>query len=263
MPEMSECRWVDSHAHINLFDKEDVPSVLQRAKTAGVCGIIVPATGPDDFDRSVRLAKQFPDMLRTALGFHPHEAKSFDSASARRLEEGLEEEGVLAIGEIGLDYHYMNSPREDQLKALEWQLDLAIERDLPVILHNRESWDDMEALLRPRAGKLRGVCHSFTENPERVAIVESFGLFVGISGMVTFKQAENIRQMAAAVSLKRMLVETDSPFLAPVPHRGRQNEPAYVPLVGEYLADLHGINRDEMASITNENVRRLFGFEIS
>lgn len=253
--------WIDSHAHLNLFEVEEVGAVLDRAHEAGVEQVLVPATGPKDFDRTLEIRQQYPGRVFAALGVHPHEASSLSSDVNRRLERALEAEGVVAIGEIGLDYHYMNSPREDQMATFRRQLDLALERDLPVIIHNRESWEDMELILRKREGRLRGVCHSFTENPERVQAVESMGLDVGVSGMVSFKQAGNIREMARAISLERILVETDSPFLAPVPHRGKRNEPAWVSCVGEKLADVLGIDVEEMARISRENTCRLFGLD--
>ena len=254
-------KWIDSHAHINLFEEDEVESLLDRASAAGVFRSVVPSTGPEDFDRTLQLGREFPDRIHPALGVHPHEASSLNTDVSRLLEKGLDEEGVVALGEIGLDYYYMNSPREEQMAALRRQLDMAIERALPVILHNRESWEDMEMILREREGRLRGVCHSFTESPDRVAVVEAMGLFVGVSGMVSFKQAANIREMAMAISEDRILVETDSPFLAPVPHRGKRNEPAWVSCVGEKLAEVRDIEVEEMARISRENTRRLFGLD--
>ena len=152
----------------------------------------------------------------------------------------------------------MNSPREDQLTALEWHLDLAVDNGLPVVLHNRESWADLEAALSRRAGELRGVCHSFTEGPAEARRVLELGLEVGISGMVTFKAAENIRETASSLDPDRVLVETDSPFLAPVPHRGGRNEPSYVPLVGGKLAELWEISADQVAATSSAVFARLF-----
>jgi TatD DNase family protein len=166
---------------------------------------------------------------------------------------------VVAVGEIGLDYHYLNSPREDQLAAFAWQLDLAIEHDRPVVVHNRESWTDLERILGEREGRVRGVCHSFAEGPNEARRVLGMGLYVGISGMVTFKTAENIREMVAVLEPSRVLVETDSPFLAPVPHRGRRNEPSFVPLVGEKLAEEWKKPAEEIAALSSAGFRDLFG----
>ena len=198
-----------------------------------------------------------------AVGVHPHDASSLNEKMKREIEAALTRTGVVAVGEVGLDYHYMNSPLEDQLAALEWQLDLALEANMPVILHNRESWSDLESRLLSRAGRLRGVCHSFTEGPREARKVVDFGLKVGISGMVTFKAADNIRTMAEVLSPGEVLVETDSPFLAPVPHRGGRNEPSYVPLVGRKLAEVWGTTNQVVAAETSGGFRALFGLDES
>jgi TatD DNase family protein len=220
--------------------------------------VLVPSTGPDDLDAAVALAEAHPDRLVAAAGVHPHDAATLDAAMKCRLEKALDHPGVVAVGEIGLDYHYMNSPREDQLAALGWQLELALAAKLPVVLHNRESWPDLERALSAAAPELRGVCHSFSEGPEEARRVVELGLLVGISGMITFKAADNIRQMAAALGPASVMVETDSPFLAPVPHRGRRNEPVHVTLVGEKLADVWQARPTALAEATSDNFRSLF-----
>ncbi len=251
--------WIDSHAHLTMVEPDEVGAVVQRAIDAGVRGIVTPATNPADLERTLQLGRDFPLRVKIAVGLHPHDASSLDSSFRGRLEEAAGQTGVVAIGEIGLDYHYMNSPREDQLQALEWQLDLATEAELPVIIHNRDSWTDLFPVLKQRGGSLRGVCHSFTEPPAVVKEVLALGLYIGVSGMVTFRRADNIREMTAAIDIDRLLVETDSPFLAPVPHRGRPNEPAFVPLVGAAVAEVLGMDIDEVARRTTDNVKRLFG----
>ena len=251
--------WIDSHAHLSMFDEAEVPNLLDRAAEAGVAGILVPATGRDDLEVTLRLAADSPQRIVAAAGVHPHEASSFDTKMKHAVERALERDEVVAVGEIGLDYHYMNSPREDQLAALTWQIDLALDSDLPVVLHNRESWADLESILSERAGRLRGVCHSFAEGPKEVRRVAEMGLWVGISGMVTFKAADNIREMVAAAEQNRVLVETDSPFLAPVPHRGRRNEPSFVPLVGRRLAEEWERSVEEVAESSTDGFRELFG----
>ena len=243
----SDITWIDSHAHLTMIEPSEVEAALGRAVEAGVAGIVTPATNPADLERTLQLGRDFPSRVKIAVGLHPHDASSLDASFRKRLEESAGRLGVVAIGEIGLDYHYMNSPREDQLQALEWQLDLAREAELPVIIHNRESWHDLAPVLERRKGSLRGVCHSFTEPPAVVKQVLALGLYVGVSGMVTFRQADNIREMVGAIDLDRLLVETDSPFLAPVPHRGRSNEPAYVPLVGVAVAEVLGKDLEEVA----------------
>lgn len=252
--------WIDSHAHLTMVEPNEVGAAVQRAFDAGVRGIVTPATNPADLERTLQLGRDFPTCVRIAIGLHPHDASALDASFRKRLEEAVGKPGVVAIGEIGLDYHYMNSPREDQLQAMEWQMDLATEAGLPVILHNRESWHDLFPALTRRQGTLRGVCHSFTEPPAVVREVMALGLYIGVSGMVTFRRADNIREMVAAIEIDRLLVETDSPFLAPVPHRGRPNEPAFVPFVGASVAEVLGLEADDVARRTSANVERLFGF---
>lgn len=251
--------WIDSHAHLSMFEPDEMTAILDRAQEQGVGGVLTPATGRADLDRSVALAEEYPGRVVAAAGVHPHEADSLDDALKRLIEQACTRTDAVAVGEIGLDYHYMNSPREDQLAAFAWQLDLAIELDLPVIVHNRESWSDLERTLRERLGRVRGVCHSFAEGPNEARRILEMGLFVGISGMVTFKGADNIREMVAVLEPSRVLVETDSPFLAPVPHRGRQNEPSFVPLVGRKLAEEWKKPAEEIASLSSAGFRELFG----
>ncbi len=176
---------IDSHAHVAMFPREERGGVLQRAEDAGVRLVLVPATGPEDFDEVRRVVQERPERTVAAMGFHPHESAAFDAGWKRRLEGALEEDGVVAVGEIGLDYHYDSSPREDQRAALRWQLELARERGLPVVLHHREAWDDFLAILDAVPG-VAGVAHSFTEGAAGVAAMMDRGLHVGISGMVTF-----------------------------------------------------------------------------
>ncbi len=250
--------WIDSHAHLTMFSANEIPDVLGRAAEQGVRGILVPATNSDDLDTALEIAEKYPAVV-AAAGIHPHDSGSLDAGLKRRIQRAIQRPGVVAVGEIGLDYHYMNSPREDQVAALEWQLDLALEADLPVVLHNRESWEDLEPALTSRCPGLRGVAHSFTEDGERALRVVALGLVVGISGMVTFKGADNIRQMAAVLAPENVMVETDSPFLSPVPHRGQRNEPAYVVEVGRQLAELWSMEMAAIARSSTTVFRRLFG----
>jgi TatD DNase family protein len=249
---------VDSHAHLTMFEPGEREQVLERAVGAGVAAVLVPATGDADLEDAVALAAGFPERVVAAVGVHPHEASTLDAALKRRLERAVRARGVVAVGEIGLDYHYLNSPREDQLEALRWQLALAVEAGLPVVLHNRESWHDLEPILSDAAGSLRGVCHSFTEGAGAARRVVELGLMVGISGMVTFRRSANIREQVEAIGLGDLLVETDSPYLAPVPHRGTRNEPAHVRLVAETVAETLGCGVDEVARRTTAAFRGLF-----
>ncbi len=250
--------WIDSHAHLAMFEPGEVPAVLERARAAGVGGVLVPATGPDDLARTLELAGAHPYRVVGVVGVHPHEASALDAALKRRIERALAAPGIVGVGEIGLDYHYMNSPREDQLAALRWQLELATEAGLPVVLHNRESWEDLErALVAVRDG-LVGVCHSFAEPPRAARRAVELGLVVGISGMVTFRRGDNVREMVRALLPGEVLVETDAPYLAPVPYRGRRNEPAWVVETARRVAAELEIGEEELRTVTGETFRRVF-----
>jgi len=241
-----------------MFTTAEVAEALDRAAERGVHGVLVPATNIDDLDTALEIAARYPASVVAAAGVHPHDATTLDAGAKRRIERALGNPGVVAVGEIGLDYHYMNSPREDQIAALEWQLDLAVAADLPVVLHNRESWKDLEQALAIRNPALRGVAHSFTEGPSEAQRIVELGLVIGISGMVTFNNADNIRETAASLKPSQVMVETDSPFLAPVPHRGQRNEPSFVVEVGHRLAELWGVDAAEVAAASTAVFHGLF-----
>jgi TatD DNase family protein len=240
-----------------MFPEEERADVIRRAEDRGVGRILVPATGPSDLDAVVALAEEFADRVVVALGFHPHDAQAFDTSWKRRLESALDRAPVVAIGEIGLDYHYLNSPAEDQRRALAWQLALALDRDLPVVLHHREAWNDFLVCLDEHPG-VRGVAHSFTEGAEGAIAVTSRGLFVGISGMATFPRGDNVREAARATPRGMLLVETDSPYLAPVPHRGSRNEPCRVPLVAAAVARVRDVGIEALEQETDDAFAALF-----
>ncbi len=238
---------------------ETLPDVLARAREAGVSRFLVPGTTVADSRDAVRLAQANDDVL-AAVGVHPHEAKDFDAErDGPALEDLARAPDVAAIGEIGLDFHYDLSPRARQIDTLEWMLDLARRLDLPVILHNRESSGEMLALVErfgPRENA--GVFHSFTENADFGRKAIALGYLVSFSGMITFRQAENIREAASALPLEAMLVETDSPYLAPEPHRGRPCEPAFVVETAKRLAQVKGVGLSEVEDRTTAAFDRLF-----
>ena len=240
--------------------EESPATLLDRARAAGVGRFLVPGTTLSDSAVAADIAAAHGDVL-AAVGVHPHEAKDFD---ARRdglaLEALARQPGVAAIGEVGLDFHYDLSPRSTQVEVLEWMVALARRLDLPVILHNRKSGPEMLALLErlgPRENA--GVFHSFTEDAEYGRNAIALGYLVSYSGMITFRAADNIRESATGLPLDRMLVETDSPFLAPVPHRGSPCEPAFVVETAKRLAEVKGVSLEAVAAATTSNFDRLFG----
>jgi TatD DNase family protein len=261
---------VDTHCHLDFaqFD-EDRLAVIERARKAGVGAIVTPSIDVESSARVVALTHQF-DGLYAAVGMHPNSATSWTGESAGKLREMAAERNVVALGEIGLDYYRDSAPPEAQRRVLEQQLALAAELELPVIIHNRESNEDvLRILLDWQAGLLRsgsalagrpGVLHSFSGDKSMAEKAAAAGYFIGFTGPLTFKNAELTREIAASVRLENILIETDSPYLAPHPYRGQRNEPAYVKLVAEKLAEVKDISFDEVGSITTANAHRLFKF---
>lgn len=240
-----------------MFDSRELPAVLERATAAGITDILVPATSPEDLGAVASLRMDSPIRVHKALGIHPHEARHLDDALKARLERLLGGSDVVAVGEIGLDYHYDLSPREEQRAAFRWQLALARERGLPVVLHHREAWDDFLSILDEHPG-LPGVAHSFTEGTGGATAMMGRGLLIGISGMATFPRGDNIRDAARTALPARLIVETDAPYLAPVPHRGKRNEPAFVRLVAETVAQVRGVALADFERETDTAFRSLF-----
>jgi TatD DNase family protein len=237
----------------------DPQALIGRAREAGVTRLLIPGTTLADSAQAAALADPGQGVF-AAVGIHPHEAKGFepdrDGAEMERLA-GLP--GVRAIGEVGLDFHYDHSPREKQIATLEWMIDLARRNNLPVILHNRESGAEMEALLSrlgPRENA--GVLHSFTENAAFGRRAIALGYRISFSGMITFRAAENIREAARGLPLDSLLIETDTPYLAPVPHRGKPCEPAMVVETARKLAEVLGASLEQVAAATSGNFDRLF-----
>jgi TatD DNase family protein len=256
--------FVDSHAHIDgpEFDA-DREEVIQRARAAGVSAILNVGTGDPHsgaLARALELAEKHNDIY-TAIGTHPHDARLFDDKAEQRISSLLKQSSrVIAWGEIGLDFHYDNSPRDVQREVFRRQLDLARDARLPVIIHTREAEDETIEILKSHlAGpNLAGIMHCFSGGLRLAQQALELGLLISFSGIVTFKKADELRAIARRVPLDRLLIETDSPFLSPVPFRGKRNEPAYVVEVGRCLASIHGLGIEEIARITTENFTRLF-----
>jgi TatD DNase family protein len=261
--------FVDSHAHIDGEEYDaDRDEVVERAREAGVCAILNVGTGDPlsgTLERAVEVAEKYEGVY-AAIGVHPHDARLFnDEAAERILRLTKQSSRVIAWGEIGLDYHYDNSPRDVQREVFRRQLRLAREADLPVIIHSREADDETVNILREelKDSRRRGVMHCFGGSPAMLESVVELGFMISFAGNVTFKKAEDLRAVARHVPHERLLVETDCPFLTPIPFRGRRNEPARVVEVAQCLAELHGMTKDEMGRLTSANFARFFGLEIS
>ncbi len=255
---------IDTHCH--LADPKldaDLDSVLLRAAEAGIGTIVsVGAISSLETDRrTVEIAERHPHVY-AIVGVHPHDAKDCDADRLQALRELAHSKKVVAIGESGLDFHYMHSPIEAQENALRRHLELAAELDLPISIHCRDAETRLSAIVREVGMPPRGgVIHCFTGNTDAAREFVALGFHISFSGIVTFRNAREIHAAAPTVPDDRVLVETDAPYLAPEPHRGKRNEPAYVRRTLEVLATLRGIDAARLATITSENARRLFRLE--
>jgi TatD DNase family protein len=251
--------FTDSHCHLTMSNAE---ANLAAARAAGVRGFVVPGTKLEDAPQAVAIAQQHDDVW-AAVGFHPHDAKDCDDAAFAEIERLAREPRVVAIGECGLDYHYDYSPRETQRAVFERHLALAKELDKPIIVHNRESTDDMVEVLSLASGNgVRGILHSYTESLDIAKRLVDLGYYISFSGIVTFKSAESLREAARGLPHDRVLIETDTPYLAPVPYRGRDNEPAYVIAIAELLAKLWDVSVERVAEQTTANFERVFSVKL-
>jgi TatD DNase family protein len=253
---------VDTHCHLDFesFDG-DRDLIVARAAEADVTRIVVPAIDLDNTETVVALAEKYQGVF-VAVGVHPNSTAGWQPSWIEALRERARHEKVVAIGEIGLDYYRDHSPPELQRQALEAQLQLAAELNLPVIIHNRQADEDIVRLLAesPLLGRENpGVLHSFSAGWDTAQRVMEMGYYLGFTGPITYKKADELRAIAARTAPERLLVETDAPFLAPQAHRGRRNEPAYVALIAERLAAVRGMSPAELALLTTANAGRLFG----
>lgn len=257
--------WLDSHAHVSApeFDA-DRDAVLERAAQAGVESIVAIGSGWDIEANggALELATRHPTLFAT-VGVHPHDARLLDDRGREQLQRWLEHPRVVGVGECGLDYHYLHSPREAQRSAFAEQIVWARERNLPLSLHVRgddeSAWEELLDIWRSEGhGDVKGVLHCFTGTLDFARRALAHRLWISFSGILTFRRDRGLRQVAAALPLDRLMVETDSPLLAPEGFRGKRNEPARVAQVGEVLARLHGVAVEEVARITAGNARRCF-----
>ena len=237
----------------------EIEAILGRAREVGVEQFVVPGCAWDDFGAVQALADRFPEVW-AAYGIHPHDASTWADGGEARLAQALAHPKAVAIGECGLDYHYDLSPREQQREAFRAQIRLARRLGKPLVVHTREAEEDtLEILGAEKAGDAGGVMHCFTGTLQLALAAVELGFYVSFSGVIAFPKSGDLRDVAKAVPLERTLAETDAPYLAPPPHRGKRNEPAFVVRVVETLAEIHGRDPQEVADITASNTRLLFG----
>lgn len=269
--------YIDSHAHIFFEDyKTDRDDVLKRAQDAGIECIIVPGTNIETSREAIELAERY-DFVYACVGFHPHEASKADDETLHAIEELSKHKKVVGIGEIGLDFHYDFSPREKQIEVFEQQIQIAIRRDLPIVVHTRESMAESIAVVEKalasdgkwRANSLnfhsrypapKGVFHCFTGDAQQAWHLLEMGFYVSYPGIVTFKNSPVIETLKS-IGYDHILLETDSPYLAPVPLRGKRNEPSNIPLIANKIAEVFHASPEDVARTTRYNTKKLFGIE--
>jgi TatD DNase family protein len=262
---------IDSHCHIDgeQFD-EDRDEVVQRAKDAGVEAMLNIGTGDphsDDFRRAVAVAEKY-DNVYASVGVHPHDAKLYDDeAEAHLIDLVKSSKKVIAWGEIGLDFYYDHSPRDVQIAVFRRQIRTARELDLPIIIHSRDADDETVKIITEESAdksvRVPGIMHCFGGTPQMAEALMKIGFLISFAGNVTFKKAENLRDAARVVPLEKLLVETDCPFLTPVPFRGKRNEPSFVVHTAQFLAGFYGIELDTLAQQTTQNFLELFRLDLT
>jgi TatD DNase family protein len=254
---------IDTHCHLHdrKFDA-DREAVVERARKAGVSAMVTIGENVVDSVRALEIAEQYD--LTTAVGIHPHEAKNAPADVATELRALLGAARVVAVGETGLDYYYGHSPRDAQAAVMRAQIRVAQDAALPVVFHQRDAFEDFTAILREEwTPGMRGVVHCFTGTPEQArTYVGAFGLLLGIGGVLTFPNAEPLRQAVREVGIGQIVLETDCPYLAPVPMRGKRNEPAFVAHTAAALSGLLNMPLDEIVAKTDENAAGLFGLRV-
>ena len=250
---------IETHCHLDYLDAEALDETLSRCVEVGIERIVTIAVSPDNLQTVVELASAHANVWGTQ-GIHPHEASAFSEQVKEQIAGNATHERILAIGEIGLDYHYDHAPRAEQHAAFETQLQLACDLSLPVVIHTREADEDTRAILSNFRGKLSrgGVIHSFTSSLSLAEFCLGEGFALGFNGITTFNRAENVREVVAATPLEQLLLETDAPYLTPVPYRGKPNAPFYLPFIAEKVAEVKRVSVETLLGHAYENSDCLF-----
>jgi TatD DNase family protein len=250
---------IETHCHLDYLKAEPLEEILKKIKEAGITKVVTIGVDPLNLDKVMELSNAHEQIYFTQ-GIHPHDAKEATEVEFNKIIARATMPKMVAVGEIGLDYHYNNSPPEAQRLAFEKQLQIACDSDLPVVIHTRDADEDTKAILKNFSTKLKrkGVVHSFTSTLELAEFVLNEGFHIGFNGIITFKKAENVQEVVKITPADRILFETDSPFLTPVPHRGKENAPFYLPFVAAKIAELKGLNLEELKTQVYQNSLNCF-----
>ena len=250
---------IETHCHLDYLKAEPLEEIRKKISEAGISKVITIGVDPLNLDRVKELSETFPEVFFTQ-GIHPHDAKEATEVEFNKISTRAALPKMVAVGEIGLDYHYNNSPQDIQKTVFEKQLQLACDHDLPVVIHTREADEDTKAIIKNFSPylKRKGVVHSFTSSMELAEFVLNEGFYLGFNGIITFKKAENVQEVVKMTPPSRILFETDSPFLTPVPHRGKENAPYYLPFIADKIAELKNLNLEELKKQVWENSLNCF-----
>ncbi|OGU78959.1 MAG: radical SAM protein [Ignavibacteria bacterium RBG_16_35_7] len=252
--------FVDTHAHLFYpnFNGE-LDEVIQRAKDSGVDYIIVPATDLETCGKVIKLTQKY-EMIYGTVGIHPNDTKDWDQSFILKIEAFTRHEKIVGIGEIGLDYFYDFSPKEKQIEAFKSQIELALKLNLPVVVHNRDASEDILKIIKQYSGTgLKAQFHCFNGTLEEARELIRHHHFISFTGNITFTKADSLREVVSKVTPEHLLLETDSPFMTPVPHRGKRNEPAYVKIVAEKIAEIRHVSPEDISRVTSYNAFKMFG----
>lgn len=250
---------IETHFHLDYLKDASAAEILEHARAIGVERFMTIAVEPDNMAKVIALTEAHNDVFGT-LGVHPHDAEKFSNETDAFIRTHSTQDKIVAIGEIGLDYYYDNCDRAVQRKVFAQQLQIAVDTGLPVVIHTREADDDTMSILREYAPQMarKGVVHSFTSGMALAELAVELGFCLGINGIVTFNKADNVREVVAATPLESLLLETDAPFLTPIPYRGNENAPKYLPLIAEKIADVKQISVQQVLQTTYQNSLRTF-----
>lgn len=249
----------DTHAHLNVKQfEEDVEEVIERARLQGVSRIAVVGFDEPTIEKALTLSAAY-EGIYPIVGWHPTEAGSYSDAVEEKLIDLIQSKPIVAMGEMGLDYYWMEDPKEIQKEAFRRQVRVAKELNIPIVIHNRDSTEDVYQILKEEhVGDVGGIMHSFNLDTDWLEKFLDLGMHISFSGVLTFKKALEVKESAKLVPLDKVLIETDSPYLSPQPHRGKRNEPSYVRFVAEEVAEIRDLSFEEIAKITTDNANKLF-----
>lgn len=251
--------FIETHCHLDYLKALPLEEIRQKISEAGISKVITIGVDPQNLDKVKELSENFEEVYFTQ-GIHPHDAKNATDVEFNKIISRAPLKKMVAVGEIGLDYHYNNSPQDIQKSVFEKQLQIACDQDLPVVIHTRDADEDTKAILKNFSSKLKrkGVVHSFTSSLELAEFVLAEGFYIGFNGIITFKKAENVQEVVKITPAEKILFETDSPFLTPVPHRGKENAPYYLPFVAAKIAELKNLDLEMLKKQVLENSYNCF-----